>query len=136
MENASRQVPLRTLLTWSSPVLVVALLVGVGATRVAHRETPAPTSATSFSSNVPSNGPLASDLRGAVGASDPVVIVPLGTTRPWRVSHTGATAVWVRCGASRTPVRDNIVLAPQPTCQLEISTSQRSNQPWALELLP
>jgi hypothetical protein len=128
------------LLAWSSPVLVLVLLLGF------HQR---PTPSTSTTTTPPSersslalslrNGqlrtPLANVLRGVVGPADRSVAVPLTSNRPWRLSLTPGTHAALRCGHTSRPV-SLVVMAPTNSCLLELTSSAPNNQPWTLRLLP
>jgi hypothetical protein len=135
--------PLRTrvapLLAWSSPALVLVLLLGFHQKTTPTSTPTSPPSVRSFSADSIKSGqlhaPLARVLRGTVGGGVRSVTVPLTSNRPWQLATTLATHAVLRCGAHSHPV-SLVVVAPSDNCNLELSTAEGGSQPWTLRLLP
>ena len=139
MEKRSTRLRLRTLLAWSSPVLILVLLAGVGSVARPAPPTAASSSAVSFSNGSGANGvsgPLGSALRGELSGATSDVVLPLGTTRPWYLSRSSSTTATLWCGAQAQRVPANVVVATTPSCQLELHTTAPQAQPWTLTLVP
>ncbi len=131
---------LRTLLTWSSPVLALVLLVGVNSSQTRPPSTTIVAVNDSSSKNdfsaIALSGPLASTIRGEVGGASPSVVVPLGTTRPWILTRPRAVTATLLCARQRHVVSSLVVLAPRPSCQLVLSSAAPTGQSWTLALAP
>ena len=116
-----------TLVAWTSPLLLLVLVFGVGTPRVTHSNA-APTP------NVLSSS-LASSIRGRVGAHVHSVVVPLATTRPWMLHTSSAVHGHLQCGQIAFPVHD-VVTAPNASCVLVLSSTSSQSHEWTLDLLP
>ena len=116
-----------TLVAWTSPLLLLVLVFGVG--------TPKVTTATPTSQPSAPSSSLANSIRGQVGGHEPTVVVPIETTRPW-ILHAPATVQrHLRCGATSLPVT-GVVTAPKATCVLVLAATRTASATWTLELLP
>lgn len=109
---------LRTLLMWSSPVLALVLLFGLGAQPL-HATTTSPSSAPLSKPLSETNGLAgAIPVRGAIGRDTPREFVPL-TRGEWSLHAALAVRVTLWCNGRARPVSSNFS-AVGSSCQVEL----------------